>query len=359
MRYEVRIGILALVAIGFAFWGFKFIQGSNLFSSSNYFLVNYENVSGLTVGTPVQISGVNVGSVSEIYLNQEDNNLVQVTLDVNDDINVPKDAKAYIVADGVLGGKLINLAFARPCLGSGDCAEDGDVLQGKALGILASFLGGDPEDDPSEEIQGQIKAAIDSLEYTLFSPESDNPVARSTQDLAVTMENLKRSTARLQAILDANAGEINATMANLETLTGTLAGKQQAIVGIIDNAENLTADLAKIELEQTMQEVKGAINSLKGTLGEADKAIGSVTAVMNNVQSGKGTLGKLLNDDKIYDRIDRASGSLDTLATDLQERPYRYIPFKSRRKVIRQDRKDRELEEEGVREVKAIDTGDQ
>lgn len=354
MRYEVKIGILALVAIGFSFWGYKFIQGSNLFSSSNYYVVNYENVAGLTVGTPVQISGVNIGSVSKIFLNQEDNNLVQVTLDIQDEVNVPKTAKAYIVADGVLGGKLIDLNFKQPCLGTGDCAENGDVLQGKALGMLESFLGSDPEANPTEELQKQIKAIVDSLEYTLFSPDSDNPIARSTQDLAVTMENLKQSTARLSNILDANAGEINTTMENLAGLTNTLAGKQEAIAGIIDNAENLTSDLAKIELQKTMEDVQGVITKLQGTLGKADTALGGVADIMADVQSGKGTLGKLLQDDEIYNRLDRASASIDTLTTDLQERPYRYIPFKSRKRVLKQDRKDRELEAAGGRDVQAI-----
>lgn len=357
MRYEVKIGILALVAISFSFWGYKFIQGSNLFSSSNYLTAYYDSVGGLTVGTPVQISGVNVGSVSAIYLNQNENSRVDVTLDIQDDINIPKDAVALIAADGVLGGKLIDLNFSRPCLGNGDCAEDGDVIEGKALGIFASFFGGDPDADPADEIQKQVKSAIDSLEYTLFSPESDNPIARSSQDLAVTMENLKQSTARLQGILDRNAGAINGTMSNLQGLTNTLASKQEAIAGIIDNAESTTNELAKVELEETVQEIQKTIKQLQGTLGEADRAIGGVATLMNDVKSGKGTLGKLLTDDKIYNRLDRASGSIDTLATDFQERPYRYIPFKSRRRVLRLDRKDRKLEEAGGRDVKAIDTG--
>lgn len=355
MRYEVKIGILALVAIGCSFWGYKFIQGSNLFSSSNYLQVHYENVGGLTVGTPVQISGVNVGSVSAIFLNQQENSRVEVTMDIQDDINIPKDAVALIVSDGVLGGKLIDLSFSAPCLGNGDCAKDGDLIRGKTLGMFASFFGGDPDANPADEIQKQVKSAIDSLEYTLFSPDSDNPVARSTQDLAVTMENLKASTARLQYILDRNAGAINSTMQNLEGLTSTLASKQEDIAGIVDNAKSATDELAKIELEETMREVQGAITQLRGTLGKADAAIGGVATLMDDVQSGKGTLGKLLTDDEIYNRLDRASASIDTLATDFQERPYRYIPFKSRKRVLKLDRKDRELEEAGGRDVQAID----
>ena len=355
MRYEVKIGILTLIAIGSAFWGYKYIQGSNLFSSSNYFEVHFENVSGLTIGTPVQISGVNVGSVSTIFLNQTENNRVEVILDVEDNINVPKSAVAYIVADGVLGGKLIMLHFTNPCLGSGDCAEDGDLLKGATMGMLASFLGTDPEADPTSDIKAQIQSVVDSLKYELFSPDSQNPIARSTQDLAVTMDNLKNSTARLDRILSRNAGQINSTMTNLAELTNSLAEKKQAIAGIIDNAENLTGDLAMLELEKTMEEVNSIIESLQGTLGKADQALGGVANIMEDVQAGKGTLGKLLTDDAIYNRLNEASLTADTLFTDFQERPYRYVPFKSRRRVLKFDRKDAKLEAEGKREFQAID----
>ncbi len=355
MRYEVKIGILALIAIVASVWGYKYIQGSNLFSNSNYYEVYYENVSGLTVGTPVQISGVNVGSVSDIYLNQAESNRVEVTLDVNDDINIPKTTKAFIAADGVLGGKLIMLNFKSPCLGTGDCAEDGDILEGASLGMLQSFLGGDPEVNPADGFNEKLNGIIDSLQYIFFSPDSDNPVARSSQDLAATMDNLKNSTARLQYILESNTGEINATMKNLADLTTTLAAKQETIAGIIDNTENLTDDLAKMELQKTMTEVNKIVTSLQGTLGKADTALGGVTTIMNDVNEGKGTLGKLLKDDGIYNRLNSASLAADTLFTDLQERPYRYVPFKSRKKVLRFDRKDADLETEGARDFKAVE----
>lgn len=355
MRYEVKIGILALIAIGSAFWGFKYIQGSNLFSDSRHYEVHYANVGGLTVGTPVQISGVTVGSVSNIFLNQAANNRVEVTLDVDDDINVPKTARAYITADGVLGGKIIMLYFSAPCLGTGDCAQEGDLLTGATMGMLASFLGGDPEADFTKDLKDQLSSVVDSLRYELFSPESENPIARSTQDLALTMENLKRTTASLELLLDRNSGQINATMGNLASLTGALADKQQAITGIIDNAENLSGDLAALELEQTVGEINTIVTQLRNTLGEADAAIGGVANVMDDVRSGKGTLGKLLTDDAIYNRLDEASRAADTLFTDLQERPYRYVPFKSRRRVLRFDRKDTQLEASGAQEFQAIE----
>ncbi|MFK8161244.1 MAG: MlaD family protein [Lewinella sp.] len=346
MRYEVKIGILAIVAIALAFWGYKFIQGSNLLSSSSYYYSVYDSVDGLTVGTPVTISGVSVGSVNGIELNQMDRK-AKVTFDIKKGINVPKGTKAIISTVSVLGQKAVTLVYDQPCFGDGDCAEEGSQLEGRVLGILASFTGGTGEEEgpnPIDAARETLKSTMDSLKYELFSPESDNPIARSTNDLAFTMENLKASTARLQRILDANAGEINTTMQNLASLTNTLADKQESIAGMIDNAEEFSGGLSKLDLEKTMTEVNAAINSLQGTLNQADKAVGGVNTLMQDVNSGKGTLGKLLSDDKMYVRLTQATRSIDSLATDFQEKPYRYVPFKSRKRVLKHDKRDAKLE---------------
>ncbi len=342
MRYEVKIGILAVVAIFAAFWGFKFIQGSNLFDNSNEYFINYQNVAGLTVGTPVQISGVSVGSVSNIQLDQQ-SRLVQVTLDIRDNINIPVGTKAYISTISLLGEKAVELEYSQPCFGD-DCAPSGSTLEGSNKGILASFLGTDPDADPADGLKAQVGSAIDTLEWKLFSEDSDNPIAKSSRDLAVTMDNLKRATAQLEGIMNANRRAISTTMDNLASLSNTLNGKEAAISGILDNAQQLTGNLSELELEQTVEQVNATMNRLQGTMNEADRALGSVTDVMNDVSNGKGTLGKLMTDDEIYNRLNRASQAADTLLTDFAERPYRYVPFKSRKRVLKFDRKDEELE---------------
>ena len=349
MRYEVKIGILALVAIGMAFWGFKYIQGTNLFSNSNAYYANYDNVTGLTVGTPVQISGVIVGSVSDIQLDQQ-TRLVQVQMDVRDEINVPKSTVAYIVSASILGEKAIDLNYTNPCFGEGDCAEDGAVLEGSTKSMLEEFLGVNEGENPLGDFKGQLGDVVDSLRYTLFDPESDNPIARSSNDLATTMESLKASSRTLQRILNSNAGEIDRTMKNIAGVSETLAAKQESLGTIIDNASGVTTKLNQLELEETVEGINTAVGDLKTTVGKANNAIEGVTVILNDVRDGRGTLGKLLTDDELGNRLEQTIQEADTLFSDIQERPYRYVPFKSRRRVLRQDRKDGQLENVGPKQ---------
>lgn len=340
MRYEVKIGILAITAIALAFWGYKFIQGSNLLSASESYYALYDDVGGLTVGTPVTISGVTVGAVNQIYLDQMTRK-VKVGFDIRDGINVPKETKAYITTVSIMGEKAVAFEYDTPCMGEGDCLAAGSQLKGYTRGILSTFTGdGGEGESPIDGLKDELSGTLDSLKYELFSENSDNPVARSLNDLAVTMDNLKAATARLQGIMNQNAGEINSTFDNLETLTTALAAKQESIASLIDNAEAFTGGLSQLEIEQTMKEVNAAVSSLKGTLQKADQAVAGVNQVFTKVNNGQGTLGKLLADDAIYDRLNSATLEADTLFSDLQERPYRYVPFKSRRRVLKHDRKD-------------------
>ena len=349
MRYEVKIGILALVAIGMAFWGFKYIQGTNLFSNAKGYYANYENVTGLTVGTPVQISGVIVGSVSEIQLDQQ-TRLVKVTMDVRDEFNVPKGTKAYIVSASILGEKAIDLTYDNPCFGEGDCAEDGAELVGATRSMIEEYLGLDEGENPLGDFQGQLGDITDSLKYTLFDPASDNPIARSTNDLAATMESLKGSSRNLQNILNRNSGNIDQTMDNLAEVSQTLSDKQESLGEVIDNAAAVTGKLNNLELEETIAGVNGTVKDLETTVAKANEAIDGVTVILNDVREGKGTLGKLLTDEELGLQLENTIQEADTLFSDLQERPYRYVPFKSRRKVLRQDRKDRKLDTVGPKQ---------
>ncbi|MGB3798803.1 MAG: MlaD family protein [Lewinella sp.] len=345
MRNEVKIGILALVAILLAFWGFKFIQGSNLFSSTQVFYVEYTDVAGLTVGTPVQISGVNIGSVKSIQLDQQKKQVV-VTLEVKDNVNIPEGTNAYITTVSLLGEKAVVLEYDRPCFGDGDCAESETFLTGSAKGILASFLGTDPDSDPTEGIKAQIGDAVDSLQWTLFSENSNNPIARASRDLAVTMENLKGTSNRIDRILASNSRDIDETFGNLASLSRTLTENEASIASILQNADSLTENLSGLELEQSIEEFNTTVASLRNTLDEADRAIGGVSAVIADVQSGQGTLGKLLTSDDVYNQLNDATLAADTLFSDLQERPYRYVPFKSRRRVLKFDRQDENANDE-------------
>ena len=88
MSKEIKVALLAIVAIVALYFGFTFLKGSNLFSSSRTFHAKYDNVDGLALGNPVILNGVKVGQVREMHLMPEEGNRVRVQFELNKDIVV-------------------------------------------------------------------------------------------------------------------------------------------------------------------------------------------------------------------------------------------------------------------------------
>lgn len=338
MSNEVKIGILAVVAIALSLWGYKFIMGKNALTSSNLYYVEYQNVEGLQKATPVRISGFQVGVVADIYLKPDDpKRMVVVMLDLNKDIRIPKNTKAVIISTSIMGGKAIVLDYAAPCSGN-DCAPSGSYLQGESRGLMASMLSEDQAKTYVNVVKEGLNEILDTLNESFLDENSDSPIALSIRDLRYTMANLKSSSSELDVILQRSSKDIQGTFKNLNGVTNTLQANNEKIKEIIVNAENFSADLAKADLHKTADEVVTSIKSLQSTLHSADAAIKSVNLTMGKINAGEGTLGKLLKDETLYYDLRAMATNVDTLVNDLQSRPYRYIPFKSKRKVEKYDR---------------------
>ncbi|ADE30283.1 outer membrane lipid asymmetry maintenance protein MlaD [Rickettsia prowazekii] len=103
---ETIIGFLVLI-IGLLFLIFAYKTGTSIITSRGYQVIaNFQNAEGIAVGSDVMISGIKVGSVTQITLDP-DRFYASVYLNINDDVKIPKDSKAQVVTSGLLGGKYI------------------------------------------------------------------------------------------------------------------------------------------------------------------------------------------------------------------------------------------------------------
>lgn len=339
MSNEVKIGILAIVTIALSLWGYKFILGSNMLVKSNIYKVIYERVEGMQVGTQVRISGVRVGSVASVDL-QEDQRVL-VTLDMDRGIRIPKNAVATIISTGFMGGKAIELVYDRPCSGD-DCAQTGALLQGQTKGLVASMMAEENLENYVSIIKDGLQDIIDTLNQSLLSEDSQSPVAQSVRNLQSTLENLKSATHQVDRLVRNSSEDIDGAMSNLASITGNLASKNDQIASIIDQADSISRQVASSDLKGTLEEVNTAVTDLKNTLQSADQAMTGVSTTVSKINNGEGSLGKLLNDEELYESINTLSSRADSLVNDIQERPYRYMPLKSRRKVKKFDRQDQQ-----------------
>ena len=141
--------IVAVVAIGF--FAFAAAQAGQTGASDGYALTaRFQNVAGINVGSDVRISGVKVGVVREIALDQE-TFLARVTLAVNNGVPIPDDSTVRVASDGLLGGAYLAI---EP--GSMDPIPDGGEIintQGAVdlLTLFSSMAGGNQNSSQNED----------------------------------------------------------------------------------------------------------------------------------------------------------------------------------------------------------------
>ena len=324
MRREVKIGILALVVFLIFIWGYQFLKGKNVFERNNTFYIRYENVDQLEVASPVLVNGFKVGSVIKIKIDPEDYTRLIVTIDVNEKIKVPKGSRAIITSSGLVGGKVIMIDIKGFCEAD-DCAQNGDFLKGEILSILGSML-------PQNEIDIYFKKLSSGLIGVVDSLKNDEGGEKIINDTKTIISNLSSITTNLDALLKSNEKNLNATFDNIQKLTLALKSNDAKINSIIANINSITGTLKNSGIDTLVDDGRNTITNLnqnlvklESVLNETDNAVKKIDGLLSGIEGGKGTLGKLIKDDKMYDELNMTLRHTNLLLQDLRLYPGRYF----------------------------------
>lgn len=296
MSREVKVGLLALVSLVVLYFGFHFLKGSDVFSRSNHYYVEYDNVDGLTPANPVLLNGYPVGRVMEIQLLPEKNNILQVKLDIKKDVAIPEGTQAVLVDGGVLGGKAIRLAMGTS---SNVLPDKSQLIAAKELGLMAL-------------LQNQASPVLSQADSLMRNLTMISAGFKETGDaLNKVLANFDQTGNSLNLILSENRTKIAGLMGNLNKLSESLVETEKGIKPLLANANTLVDSLRAIELGNT--------------IATARNTIGELQTLLAGIKSGEGTAGKLIADDALYNNINYTMVSLNQLLANFREHPKRYI----------------------------------
>jgi len=301
---ETKVGMLTALAIALFFVGYNFLKGNDVFSSQNQFYAKYNKVDGLAVSKPVLVHGYQIGRVSKLTLLPNGQILVQFK--VNPKYSVPVNTIARLESTDLLGSKAIVFDLGN----STKLATDGDTL---AANVEQNLL------DKVQPIQKRAEVIIDRLDSVLVSinnilnPNFQKNVDKSFNSIALTLQNLAATTKKVDNIVGNEALRLDAIMANAVTISTNFKNYNKQITSILNNAENVSNEIAQTNFKQT-------VNS-------ANKAMADLQAAIDKVNNGKGSIGLLLNDDVLYNNLKNSSVNLDKLLIDVKENPKRYVHF--------------------------------
>lgn len=291
---EIKTAILVIASILLFIWGYSFLKGRDLFTNYKTFYVEYESVEGLAASAPVTLNGLVVGKVNSITIN-ENTGILLVELQLKTDFPISKTSTASIYEPGFIGGKQIAI---NPNFKDKTLAVDGQKLLGTTKLGLTDKVGDKlaPLQEKLEKVMANTDKLLSGINNVLDKNGQEN-LKVSLAELSKTIAQFHKTTISINALLDDNKVQIKGTLTNFNKLSG---------------------DFSKISDSLSKADLGKAVKNLNKTLARVD-------GIMTGLESGKGSMGKLLNDEAFYKNIEATTKELELLLQDIRLSPTRYV----------------------------------
>jgi phospholipid/cholesterol/gamma-HCH transport system substrate-binding protein len=304
---ETKVGALTVIAITLIILGFNFLRGKTIFKSGNFLYAKYTDTKGLIVSNPVFVNGFQVGTVFEIENENPNLSQIVVAIKLNDSYKIPKNSIATI-QDNPLGTNSISVVLgdAKEYFASGDTIKTAPAAS--LLGDLMNTLS--PLGEQTKKTITSLEQVLSNINIVLNDKNKENIQVVIT-NLAATTENLNKSMASIQAMLDKQNGSIAQTADNINSFTKNLNENNKKINAIIDNLDSGTRAIKEADLTKTIKTIQ--------------EAVAQITITLQKLNSGDGTAAKVLNDKALYGELQSTIKSINTLVDDIKVHPKRYI----------------------------------
>ncbi len=308
---EFIIGVVVVIAIAVLYLGVNYLKGVNLLSRQQTYYAVYTNSGGLIASNPVILNGFKIGIVKEVYMNENGDGTIIAAVVLNDgNLKIPNDTELQIRDADLFGGKAIEVVLGK----STTLANNKDTLTSSiSMGLTESIKS---EIEPLKQKTSELFASVDSILNSVnmvLNDANTGDLGDIFRSLKSTMLDLEGTSAKLNKILDRNGGRIDDIMINVESISENLKNNNGTLTKAIKNAETFTDSLAKLNLSSTIRKV--------------DKVMGEFAQISADINSGKGSLGKLVSNDSLHTELVNASHSLDLLLNDMRVHPGRYLSF--------------------------------
>ncbi len=281
---EMKIALSAIVAVAVLYFGIQFLKGINMFKASNYYYVEFDNVGGLTLSSPVYADGFAIGVVRDIAYDYAHPGHVVVEFSAEEKFRLPEGSRGEIVTE-MLGTTKMNLLL---CKENPRMVAPGDTIQGRLNSGLLD--GADALMPALEGILPRIDTMLCNINLLLGSPA----LQQTLQNAEHITDNLTATTTQLNALLNRDIPHLSN---NLQSIT--------------DNFTVISDNLKEVDYAATLQKL--------------DETIANIQAITLQLNSNETAIGLLFNDTALYENLNAAAANAASLLEDLQSHPKRYV----------------------------------
>ncbi len=296
---ELKVGAAIVLAAVAFFFGIRFFQDLPLLGGTYQLTAQFDEAGGLVAGNPVRMKGVNIGSVESVRLDQETQS-VRVRMQIDKDVRIPQGSHARVSGFSGLGGVRISI---QPGPSDNPPLSPNSTISGPPEGsVLERLTDQAPEiATEADSLLRNTNATMTQLNQQLRNPESD---------LRQTLASLRGLTNNLEDVTEAEKANIQALLQNLQVISGDL----REFMG--ENRDSL--DVAVSRLNRSLDRLNRGLASFEQTSARLD-------TLTKKINTGEGTVGRLINDPALYTKLDSAATQTNRLLRDIQENPSRYL----------------------------------
>lgn len=288
---EVKIGIAFVIALFILYFGINFLKGINIFKPSNSYTVVFDDVTGLTLSSPVVLNGFQVGLVYSMELENDTANKVAVVVNLDKGVKLNKGSKVKL--DVSLMGTATVIIEQNPYTEEFYTVDD--RIPGVRIAGMMEALGGD--------VMPQVGALVPKIDSILMALQLlvNNPaLVKSLENVEVITADLAVSSKQLnQMMLSLNK--------NLPTIANNMTTASNDLTG-------MTGQLKSIDLVSSYKSIDSTLVNFQ-----------TLSSKLNGKDS---SLGLLLNDRALYDSLSTTMSNASLLLKDVRENPSRYINVK-------------------------------
>ena len=294
---EIKTAILILSGIFLFIFIFNYLKGENLLTSSRKITAIYDNVEGLAISSAVTINGHRVGKVHDINFSEDGSGMLEVVMLIDSDFKFSKNSSAQLYESGLIGGKAISII---PASDGGRDAVSGDILISKTKPGLTELV-----NQRLTPLQEKIESVMESTDILLNN-------VNSIFDKQ-TKVNIKQSIIQFK-------NTISAFETTSNSLNNLLKNNETVITSTLENFNLISEDLSMVSSTLSEADLAETIRGLRSSIITFDK-------LLNGIEDGDGTFGKLIKDDGLYNNLDDTLTQLEALLEDMKLHPKRYVHF--------------------------------
>lgn len=284
---EVKIGMAFIVAILLLYYGISFLKGFNLFKPSNTYMVVFEDVSGLTMSSPVTLNGFQVGLVSSMELDPKNPKHVITYVNMDKGVKIPVGSKMKLDVS-VLGSATI-IMETNPY--TQEYVSPTDTIIGiRNKGLMDAAGGMLPQ-------VSELLPKVDSILTGINALVNNPALAQSLADVNRITADMSKSAQQLNIMMQSLNKDLPEISGNLNKITKDVSG--------------LSGQLEQVDISSTYKSIDATVKNME--------------ALSNKLNSRDNSLGLLMNDRQLFDSITSTLNNASLLLKDVKENPSRYI----------------------------------